>query len=169
MKKYRCKSCGYITDEEIKEDFLCPLCGVNKEYFEEIIVLDEEEKPKSIPVDEDNPSIQRIVKRCINCGRCVEVCPSRLIPSRLADYAEHHDEEAFTKHNLDITKYNIVQTRTPNLFNGEYLHIPAGDMLHYINWENLNGMTMYVVQKLVKTVNALNEEIDKLKIKIGGN
>ena len=78
-------------------------------------------------------------------------------------------EEAFTKHDLDITKYNIVQTRTPNLFNGEYLHIPAGDMLHYINWENLNGMTMYVVQKLVKTVNALNEEIDKLKIKIGGN
>ena len=35
---------------------------------------------------------------CINCGRCVEVCPSRLIPSRLADYAEHHDEEAFTKY-----------------------------------------------------------------------
>ena len=26
---------GY-NDEEIKEDFLCPLCGVNKEYFEEI-------------------------------------------------------------------------------------------------------------------------------------
>ena len=36
---------------------------------------------------------------CINCGRCVEVCPSRLIPSRLADYAEHHDEELFTKQN----------------------------------------------------------------------
>ena len=35
---------------------------------------------------------------CINCGRCVEACPSRLIPSRLADYAEHHDEEKFTKH-----------------------------------------------------------------------
>ncbi|CDD08605.1 electron transport complex RnfABCDGE type C subunit [Dorea sp. CAG:317] len=35
---------------------------------------------------------------CINCGRCVEACPSRLIPSRLADYAEHHDEVAFTKH-----------------------------------------------------------------------
>lgn len=34
---------------------------------------------------------------CINCGRCVEVCPSRLIPSRLANYAERHDEEAFTK------------------------------------------------------------------------
>lgn len=34
---------------------------------------------------------------CINCGRCVEVCPSRLIPSRLADLAEHHEEERFKK------------------------------------------------------------------------
>lgn len=32
---------------------------------------------------------------CINCGRCVEVCPGRMIPSRLADYAEHFDEKAF--------------------------------------------------------------------------
>lgn len=32
---------------------------------------------------------------CINCGRCVEVCPGRIIPSRLADYAEHFEEEAF--------------------------------------------------------------------------
>lgn len=36
---------------------------------------------------------------CINCGRCVEACPSRIIPSRLADYAEHLDEETFTKQN----------------------------------------------------------------------
>lgn len=35
---------------------------------------------------------------CINCGKCVEVCPARLIPSRLADYAEHFDEEAFVAH-----------------------------------------------------------------------
>lgn len=34
---------------------------------------------------------------CINCGRCVEVCPGRVVPSRLADYAEHYDEEAFVK------------------------------------------------------------------------
>ena len=34
---------------------------------------------------------------CINCGRCVEVCPSRIIPSRLADLAERHDEEEFKK------------------------------------------------------------------------
>lgn len=34
---------------------------------------------------------------CINCGRCVEVCPSRIIPSRLADYAERHDMGTFLK------------------------------------------------------------------------
>lgn len=36
---------------------------------------------------------------CINCGRCVEVCPGRVIPSRLADYAERFDEEAFLENN----------------------------------------------------------------------
>lgn len=36
---------------------------------------------------------------CINCGRCVEVCPGRVVPSRLADYAEHFDEEAFLENN----------------------------------------------------------------------
>lgn len=34
---------------------------------------------------------------CINCGRCVEACPGRVIPCRLADYAQHFDEEAFLK------------------------------------------------------------------------
>ena len=32
---------------------------------------------------------------CINCGRCVEACPSRIVPSRLADFAENHLEEPF--------------------------------------------------------------------------
>lgn len=32
---------------------------------------------------------------CINCGRCVDACPSRLLPSRLADIAEHYDEDKF--------------------------------------------------------------------------
>jgi electron transport complex protein RnfC len=32
---------------------------------------------------------------CINCGRCVEVCPGRIVPARLADHAEHQNIEAF--------------------------------------------------------------------------
>lgn len=35
---------------------------------------------------------------CINCGRCVEVCPGRVVPKLLAEYAEHYDEEAFLSH-----------------------------------------------------------------------
>ncbi len=42
---------------------------------------------------------EREPSACINCGRCVEACPSRIIPSRLADYAEHHDEATFEKWN----------------------------------------------------------------------
>ncbi len=42
---------------------------------------------------------QSVETACINCGRCVEVCPSRLIPSRLADYAQRHDEETFVSQN----------------------------------------------------------------------
>lgn len=36
---------------------------------------------------------------CINCGRCVEACPARLLPSRLAGYAEHFEEEEFVTNN----------------------------------------------------------------------
>ena len=32
---------------------------------------------------------------CINCGRCVEVCPGRVMPSKVATCAEHFDEEGF--------------------------------------------------------------------------
>lgn len=36
---------------------------------------------------------------CINCGRCAQVCPGRVVPSRLADAAERNDEEMFRKYN----------------------------------------------------------------------
>ncbi|MGN0563145.1 MAG: rubredoxin [Candidatus Heritagella sp.] len=51
MKKYVCSVCGYIYDEaagdpdngiapgtvweDVPEDFVCPLCGVGKDQFEE--------------------------------------------------------------------------------------------------------------------------------------
>ena len=36
---------------------------------------------------------------CINCGRCVEVCPGRVVPSLLADCAIHYDFDRFEKNN----------------------------------------------------------------------
>lgn len=36
MKKFVCTICGYEhVDEELPEDFVCPLCGMPKEVFEE--------------------------------------------------------------------------------------------------------------------------------------
>lgn len=36
---------------------------------------------------------------CINCGRCVEVCPGRVVPKLLAVAAAHGDEETFLANN----------------------------------------------------------------------
>ena len=61
-----------------------------------------------MPIVKNNNAIlafskaQSMVKEetaCINCGRCLEVCPSRIIPSRLADYARRQDEESFVAMN----------------------------------------------------------------------
>ena len=35
---------------------------------------------------------------CINCGRCVEICPGRIVPKKVAEYANHHQESEFLKH-----------------------------------------------------------------------
>ncbi len=34
---------------------------------------------------------------CINCGKCMEACPSRIMPGMLAEYAAHGMEEEFIK------------------------------------------------------------------------
>lgn len=44
MKKYQCDVCLYVYDEaaegikfdELPEDYVCPICGVGKDHFEEI-------------------------------------------------------------------------------------------------------------------------------------
>jgi len=36
---------------------------------------------------------------CINCGMCAEVCPGRVLPSKLAKFAEHGDVEKFVQYN----------------------------------------------------------------------
>lgn len=46
---------------------------------------------------EKDPVSEAVHTACINCGRCVNVCPGHVIPARLATFAEHGDMESFQK------------------------------------------------------------------------
>ena len=39
LRKYRCSVCGYVieVEGELPEDFHCPLCGMSRDYFEEVV------------------------------------------------------------------------------------------------------------------------------------
>ncbi len=38
MKKFVCTVCGYIYEgDELPEDYICPLCGLGTDVFEEVV------------------------------------------------------------------------------------------------------------------------------------
>ncbi len=99
MKKFVCNNCGYIVKtEEIDNSFVCPICGANKNDFDEIYenendnldtiidsiveeafeepskIVNENVEDKRIKISEYNPSIMRINEKCINCGQCKKTC-----------------------------------------------------------------------------------------------
>lgn len=44
-------------------------------------------------------------ENCINCGRCVDACPARIVPSRLAKAAQHNNKEEFLNlHGLECVE-----------------------------------------------------------------
>lgn len=59
-----------------------------------------------VPITKTNGGIIALAKdeialqeemNCINCGRCVSVCPEKLIPSRLSFFARKENQESFQK------------------------------------------------------------------------
>lgn len=52
----------------------------------------------AITVFKEDPVSRAKQTHCINCGRCVNVCPSRLVPTRLADFSENGKLKDFEKY-----------------------------------------------------------------------
>ncbi len=93
MNKYICEICGYVHDEkenglwaDLDGEWLCPLCAMGKEFFHqeegdkvvEIPTVNNDSKHMSsnirVPIELDNPSIERDESKCIKCGKCKTVC-----------------------------------------------------------------------------------------------
>ena len=55
MKSHRCKVCAYICVNDLPDDYICPVCGVGKDQFEELHHMGEEQtggeaQEKHVPV-----------------------------------------------------------------------------------------------------------------------
>lgn len=84
MKKYRCKICGYVFDEEkegkkFEELESCVDCGVPTSLFEETLddVKEEKKLKNAIEIYKENVSIDRNYDKCIDCGLCKTTCMER--------------------------------------------------------------------------------------------
>ena len=81
MRKYRCKTCGFIYDESkekilfnnLPDDWVCPLCNDTKEEFE-LIEENIEVLEKAVEISNNNVAIERILEKCTNCGICSRTC-----------------------------------------------------------------------------------------------
>ena len=68
MKKLKCSICNQIIDKDSMDEISsCPYCGVDISLINEVEEIKEEYKEIEgpIPIDSDNPSIERIDEKCI--------------------------------------------------------------------------------------------------------
>ena len=70
--KYKCEKCGFVHFGQMPDGYFCPLCHSNHSYF--VLIEEEEIKYNRKTVSKDNPSINRVLERCINCGVCRRTC-----------------------------------------------------------------------------------------------
>ena len=64
--KYKCTACGYIYDdnvetvkfEDLPADWVCPLCGLGKDFFEKI------NKGTHCPYTQSNTVLKKLTNNC---------------------------------------------------------------------------------------------------------
>ena len=69
---YKCSNCGFIHEGEMPDGYYCPFCRSNHSSFK--LIKKDKEVFNRKTIKEDNPSINRIVEKCINCGVCTKTC-----------------------------------------------------------------------------------------------
>ncbi len=79
VMKYKCEVCNQIS-ESSELPKVCSYCGSPQTFLK---VLDSpgkcfEELSGPIPIPQDNPGIERIIEKCIKCGRCSTICQEQV-------------------------------------------------------------------------------------------
>jgi ferredoxin hydrogenase len=69
---YKCKNCGFLHEGVMPDGYLCPIC--HSSIFDFELIEEEHKVYNRVKVDPNNPSIQRIEEKCINCGACSKTC-----------------------------------------------------------------------------------------------
>lgn len=85
MAKYKCIMCGYIFDEILEEKMFtfldkCPSCNCSSSKLKPIKYENYPKKIKyynAIEIDDENPAIDKIYDRCIDCGLCNATCKEK--------------------------------------------------------------------------------------------
>lgn len=84
--RYKCTICGSIYDEEKEKNKFdniesCPSCGCPKFLLEKTEEIEKEKDEynftNAVKISKDNPSIERINEKCIDCGMCAKICMER--------------------------------------------------------------------------------------------
>ena len=71
---YKCQKCGFIHEGKMPDGYFCPYCHAN--LFDFKLISEEEQIYKRVLIEQDNPAINRIEEKCINCGACSKICQS---------------------------------------------------------------------------------------------
>ena len=74
--KYKCENCGFIHEGELFDGYICPFCRSSLQSFK--LISKEEKVYNRVNIKSDNKCINRVLEKCINCGMCSYICPSKI-------------------------------------------------------------------------------------------
>ena len=73
MRLFECRSCLYkVKKNSLSDDYKCPICGASK--GDMVLIENNNKDIKYIPLNSKNPSVVRTLNKCLNCGKCKDIC-----------------------------------------------------------------------------------------------